>query len=81
MNCIKHFDTSRRIATTPAITVRPLSENIASPGSKRSERRSSQSHVNSQIHTLPRLWLVARGCDDEILPRYKARAWSYNVSK
>lgn len=39
MNCIKHFDTSRRITTTPAITVRPLSENIARPGSKRSERR------------------------------------------
>lgn len=39
MNCIKHFDTSRRITTTPAITARPLSENIARPSSKRSERR------------------------------------------
>lgn len=35
MNCIKHFDTSRRITTTPAITVRPLSENIASPELRR----------------------------------------------
>lgn len=63
MNCIKHFDTSRRITTTPAITVRPLSvsENIARPSSKRSERRELSISCELRRFThLPGcgLWLV-----------------------